>query len=244
MDKSNLFNFDVYSSIQKNNNVISEALNSEENSFDSLNESDLEELDFMAENSGFCSFDLICMKEGVGYDQSGNPKPYVDEDMDYKIYESSSPGWLVKEVDSQTKEIEPKIKKALEGLQLKMTPAIQSLVAMYIKGLKKALNRGPRTSEDLFDIANKTSEHKRVVKILANSYSKIIKDNDSRQQSSLFSEDNKATAGNVATVQTAIKDVVFNIKQESNKHGEKNKVPQSVVNPKPWSEADIEKYSN
>lgn len=104
------------------------------------------------------------------------------------------------------------------------------------------MTRGPRNSGDLFDIANKTSEHRRVSKILANSYSKIIKDNNSRLQSSLFSEDNKATSCNLAAVQTAIKDVVFNIKQECNKHGEENKIPKSVVNPKPWTEADLQKF--
>jgi len=235
----NLLPFDTYSSIQKNSQSINESLRSGDFSFESLNEKELLELDYMAETSGLCTFDLICMQEGVGYDKLGRPMQYQpDYEIEGHLYEDET-GWLAKEVNKQTAEIKPKVTEALKGLQLKPTPAVDSLIGMYITGLKKALAKNPKTTGKLFDIANTLPEHKKVVKILSNSYSKIIKDNDARLQSSLFSEDNKATAGNLATVQNAIKEVVFNLKEEGNKHGEKNKISQSVVNPKPWTEADL-----
>jgi len=223
----NILSFGTYSTVLKGQKLIKESLETEE-SFGRLNEDDLYDLDFMAESSDVCTLDLVCMSETV--DESGT--------LYDSIYESSQ-GWLAKSVNTQASKIKPDVEKALKGLELKMSPTINKVVNSYIIGLKKALAKKPKTSSELFDIANKTPEHKYVVKVLLNTYNKILKDNDTRAQSSLFSEDNKKSSGGMAIIQTAIKEAIFNIKEDGNKNGEKNIVPKSVTNPKPWSQSDI-----
>jgi phosphoribosyl-ATP pyrophosphohydrolase len=224
----NILSFGTYSTVLKGQKLVKESLETNE-SFESLNEDDLYELDLMAESSDFCTLDLVCLSEAG-----------VESDDHYdSLYESSQGGWLAKSVNAQSAKIKPDVMKALKGLELKMSPTINKVVDSYIRGLKKALAKRPKSSEELFDIANQTPDHKYVVKVLANTYNKILKDNDTRAQSSLFSEDNKKSSGGLAIIQTAIKEAIFNIKEDGNKNGEKNIVPSSVTNPKPWSQSDI-----
>jgi len=232
----NLLPFGNYAHLVNGNRIVNESINS--NSPELVTEEDFYKLDLMAESTDFCTLDIVCMNEPENFSS------------DYGIYESSTPSWLVKAVNEQINKIKPDVKKAIEGLTInadkKKEPmpqgtlqTINKVVDMYIKGLKKALAKGPKSSGELYDIANATPEHKYVVKVLVNTYNKIIKDNETRSQSSLFSEDNKRSSMGIGVIQTAIKEVVFNIKEAGNKNGEKNNVPKTVTNPKPWTTNEL-----
>jgi hypothetical protein len=237
---SNLFSFNNYAVFNTVQKILKKSLNLNESNgeYEKMNEDDFYQLDMLVESSDLCTLDVVCMNEPENFSS------------DYEIYESSAPGWLVKTVNEQINKIKPDVKKAIDGLSIdgdkkkepmppKTLQTINKVVDMYIKGLKKALAKGPKSSEELYDIANKTPEHKYVVNVLVNTYGKVLKDNESRAQSSLFSEDNKRSSMGIGIIQTAIKEVVFNIKETGNKNGEKNNVPKAVTDPKPWSSSDI-----
>lgn len=226
MERNNLLPFESYSTLSRGQKIINESLNYGDTDFDALNEDSLYELDFMAESSDFCTLDIIYMNEGI------------TQESDTPVYEGEG-DWLAKSVNTQISRIKPDVEKALKGLEIKMTPTINGLINSYITGLKKALAKKPKTSAQLFDIANQTPEHKKVIKVLVNTYNKILKDNTARAQSSLFSEDNKRSASGLAAIQTGIKEVVFNIKEDGNKNGEKNIIPKTVTNPAPWKAENI-----
>lgn len=195
--------------------------------FNSLNEQELADLDRLAENHGICTFDLICMREGISDDYEFDFE-MLDESDEYNINEK---GWL-KKAFNKVKEVVAKVKSIAGPIISKVIPAdaspkLKGFLGKFQGGLGKLAAKFPNISK-LISKSDTNPEMAKTADVVQASLGKVFNDVKNNGAKALFSADNMQTLKNIAPAFTAAVETAKSVKKQ---------IPPSTV---PENTEDIE----
>jgi hypothetical protein len=170
--------------------------------FESLNEQQREDIERICESKGLCTFDLICMQDGIGYNEYGIPlterEILEEEEMaDEELNE------IFGKVFGFAKKIFPAVKKVFPKIINKVktfakSPRVASLINKFKSGVGKLFkSKDIEEPSDIAANADETPELAQVADVSQKSLGKVLDDIKSRGAGALFSMDNYNTLKNV-----------------------------------------------
>jgi hypothetical protein len=168
--------------------------------FTNLNEQEKADLDRLAEEHGICTFDLICMREGIGYDSYG--QPLNEEEIDAE-YESIDESWasifkLAKSVLPKAKAIIAKAKPLFQKGG-KISQGLQGAFGKVQAGIAKLAGKS-KTLQGLIKNADSNPELAQSADASQEGLGKVLADLKANGAKAFFSPDNAATVQNVASL--------------------------------------------
>jgi hypothetical protein len=181
--------------------------------FSSLNEQELEDLDRLAEENGICTFDLICMREGISDDFEFE---LLEESDDYYEIDEKK-GWL-KKAFNKARAIASKVVSVVGPIIQKAIPAdaspkLKGFLGKFQSGLGKMSKKFPNVSK-LISKSDSDPELAKTADIAQASLGKVFNDLKKNGAKALFSPDNMQTLKNVAPAFTAAVGTAKAIKKE------------------------------
>lgn len=170
--------------------------------FNALNEQELEDLDRLAEEHGICTFDLICMREGIS--DSFEFELLEESDDYYEIDEKK--GWL-KKAFNKAKSIVSKVVSVVgpvvkSAIPADASPKLKGFMGKFQSGMGKMAKKFPNISK-LVSKSDSEPELAKTADIAQASLGKVFNDLKKNGAKALFSPDNMQTLKNVTPAFTA-----------------------------------------
>jgi len=182
--------------------------------FTNLNEQEKADLDRLAEEHGICTFDLICMREGIGYDSYGQPLNEEEIEAEYESIDEGLFGKLfniAKKVIPKAKSIIAKAKPLFQKAG-KISQGLQGAFGKVQAGIAKLAGKS-KTLQGLIKNADSNPELAQSADASQEGLGKVLADLKSNGAKALFSSDNAATIQNVASLFNSTSQTAAEIKK-------------------------------
>jgi hypothetical protein len=189
--------------------------------FTNLNEQEKADLDRLAEEHGICTFDLICMREGIGYDSYGQPLNEEEIDAEYESIDEGFLGGLLKVVKNVIPKAKSIIAKAKPLFQKggKISQGLQGAFGKVQAGIAKLAGKS-KNLQGLIKNADSNPELAQSADASQEGLGKVLADLKANGAKAFFSPDNAATVQNVASLFNSTSQTASEIKKAAPKLAE------------------------